>query len=406
MRASLTSFIGREHEVARVGAALDSYRLVTLVGPGGAGKTRLATEVAAEVAGRARDGAPDGVWMAELASVTDAADVPHAVLGSIGLRESRLRTDSPKRITARDAQSQLLEPGLARAAGADQGDEPVAVQGGAHPGDLCSRPMKLVSETRKFVRVRPAIRTGAAGRSTPVRARRPGRHGRDLAAQHLQVRGLHVRPGVDAELIGQPRPQRLVHGQRLHLPAGGGQRAHQQGGELLIQRMRGDQRLGSATCAAARPASIARPICATRASRRSLSRRWACGAAKSPTSASAGPRHSASASVIEADPCASSRSNRSASTSSGVTASRYPAADCSTAAGAAQGAPRPGDERLQRVGKVRGRILSPQTASASVPVLTGLTAGQRQPGDQVTQPRASDGHQLAGVVADLERPEY
>ncbi len=115
LRVSLTSFIGREHEVARVGAALDSYRLVTLVGPGGAGKTRLATEVAAEVAGRARDGAPDGVWMAELASVTDAADVPHAVLSSIGLRESRLMTpDSPKRITARDAQSQLLE-GLAEA---------------------------------------------------------------------------------------------------------------------------------------------------------------------------------------------------------------------------------------------------------------------------------------------------
>jgi predicted ATPase/DNA-binding SARP family transcriptional activator len=115
LRASLTSFIGREHEVARVGAALDSYRLVTLVGPGGAGKTRLASEVAAQVAGRARDGAPDGVWMAELASVTDAADVPHAVLGSIGLRESRLVTrDSPKRITARDAQSQLLE-GLAEA---------------------------------------------------------------------------------------------------------------------------------------------------------------------------------------------------------------------------------------------------------------------------------------------------
>jgi predicted ATPase/DNA-binding SARP family transcriptional activator len=115
LRASLTSFIGREHEVARVGAALNSYRLVTLVGPGGAGKTRLASEVAAQVAGRARDGAPDGVWMAELASVTDAADVPHAVLGSIGLRESRLVTrDSPKRITARDAQSQLLE-GLAEA---------------------------------------------------------------------------------------------------------------------------------------------------------------------------------------------------------------------------------------------------------------------------------------------------
>jgi predicted ATPase/DNA-binding SARP family transcriptional activator len=113
LRAPLTSFIGREDEVARVGAALDSYRLVTLVGPGGAGKTRLATEVAASVAGKARDGAPDGVWLAELASVTDAADVPHAVLGSVGLRESRL-IDGPQRITTRDAQSRLLD-GLADA---------------------------------------------------------------------------------------------------------------------------------------------------------------------------------------------------------------------------------------------------------------------------------------------------
>jgi predicted ATPase/DNA-binding SARP family transcriptional activator len=114
LRISLTSFIGREHEVARVGAALDTYRLVTLVGPGGAGKTRLAAEVAAEVAGRARDAAPDGVWMAELASVTDAADVAPAVLGSVGLREARVLPDGAQRITSRDAQSRLLD-GLADA---------------------------------------------------------------------------------------------------------------------------------------------------------------------------------------------------------------------------------------------------------------------------------------------------
>jgi len=57
------------------------------------------------------------------------------------------------------------------------------------------------------------------------------------------VRGLDVRPGVDAELIGQPRPQRLVHCQRVCLPPGGGQRAHQQGGELLVQRVPGNELL-------------------------------------------------------------------------------------------------------------------------------------------------------------------
>jgi predicted ATPase/DNA-binding SARP family transcriptional activator len=128
LRAQLTSFVGREDEVSRVGKALATYRLVTLVGPGGAGKTRLAAEVAAQVAaggaddleagvGAGADGsalAPDGVWMAEFASVTDAADVPHTVLGSVGLREARIMLDGTQRVTTRDAQTRLLD-GLADA---------------------------------------------------------------------------------------------------------------------------------------------------------------------------------------------------------------------------------------------------------------------------------------------------
>jgi predicted ATPase/DNA-binding SARP family transcriptional activator len=109
LRAHLTSFVGREDDANRVGQALDSSRLVTLVGPGGAGKTRLASEVAARIA--AKSVQVDGVWMAELASVTDAADIPQAVLGSIGLRESRLMPDGSQRVT-RDARTRLME-GLA-----------------------------------------------------------------------------------------------------------------------------------------------------------------------------------------------------------------------------------------------------------------------------------------------------
>jgi predicted ATPase len=112
LRAQLTSFVGREDEVGRVGKALTAYRLVTLVGPGGAGKTRLATEVAARV--ETADDAPDGVWMTELASVTDAADVPQAVLGAVGLREARVMLDGTQHVTARDAQTRLVE-GLADA---------------------------------------------------------------------------------------------------------------------------------------------------------------------------------------------------------------------------------------------------------------------------------------------------
>ena len=104
LRAQLTSFVGRDDEVARIGKLLDEGRLVTLVGPGGAGKTRLAVEAAAVLV----DGVPDGVWFVELASVTDAADVPQTVLGSLGLRESYL-IEQPTKMTPRDATSRLLD---------------------------------------------------------------------------------------------------------------------------------------------------------------------------------------------------------------------------------------------------------------------------------------------------------
>ncbi|MGW5671057.1 ATP-binding protein, partial [Micromonospora sp. NPDC003776] len=84
--ATLTSFVGREKEVTAVAALLDRYRLVTLTGPGGAGKTRLAVESGRAVAGRF----PDGVWLVELAPVTDPAEVPQAVLAALGLREQAL----------------------------------------------------------------------------------------------------------------------------------------------------------------------------------------------------------------------------------------------------------------------------------------------------------------------------
>ena len=69
---ALTSFVGRAGAVREVAALLDQYRLVTVTGPGGAGKTRLAGEVARQVAARFADGA----WLAELAPVRDPALVP------------------------------------------------------------------------------------------------------------------------------------------------------------------------------------------------------------------------------------------------------------------------------------------------------------------------------------------
>lgn len=77
----LTSFVGRDAELGELVELLGRHRLVTLVGPGGCGKTRLAARVAEQMLGTH----PDGVWWVELDIVTDPVRVPEAVLGAIGL---------------------------------------------------------------------------------------------------------------------------------------------------------------------------------------------------------------------------------------------------------------------------------------------------------------------------------
>ncbi|MER6097230.1 BTAD domain-containing putative transcriptional regulator [Streptomyces sp. NPDC001728] len=87
LRARLTSFVGRDEEIALVREDLRRARLVTLLGPGGAGKTRLSQEAAERGAGDW----PDGVWVAELAPVRDPEAVAEVVLAAVGARETVLR---------------------------------------------------------------------------------------------------------------------------------------------------------------------------------------------------------------------------------------------------------------------------------------------------------------------------
>jgi predicted ATPase/DNA-binding SARP family transcriptional activator len=79
----LTSFVGRAEELAHVQRLVARSRLVTVVGVGGAGKTRLALQAAAAVAGEFRD----GVWLVDLAPVTDPARVPSALAGVLEVRD-------------------------------------------------------------------------------------------------------------------------------------------------------------------------------------------------------------------------------------------------------------------------------------------------------------------------------
>ena len=79
----LTSFIGREREMTETKRLLAGTRLLTLMGPGGSGKTRLALQVATGLV----EEFPQGVWLVELAAVFDAAHVPQAVATVFGVRE-------------------------------------------------------------------------------------------------------------------------------------------------------------------------------------------------------------------------------------------------------------------------------------------------------------------------------
>jgi class 3 adenylate cyclase len=79
----LTSFIGREKEIAELKLKLKDHRIITLTGAGGTGKTRLCLQVAAEVI----DSFPDGVWLLELAPITDPALVPYALANLVSIRK-------------------------------------------------------------------------------------------------------------------------------------------------------------------------------------------------------------------------------------------------------------------------------------------------------------------------------
>ncbi|WP_275041544.1 BTAD domain-containing putative transcriptional regulator, partial [Nocardiopsis chromatogenes] len=85
--ASLTAFVARDEELSAALGLLSGERLVTLVGPGGSGKTRLAVETGTRLAAERADLVPDGVWFIDLAPLRDGAAVPEALLDALGVRE-------------------------------------------------------------------------------------------------------------------------------------------------------------------------------------------------------------------------------------------------------------------------------------------------------------------------------
>ena len=204
LRARLTSFIGREEEIDRVAKLLEENRLVTLTGPGGAGKTRLAVESADRLTERM----PGGVWLAELAPVGDPAEVPQALLSALGLRERALMgnmrgtapavTDPVGRLVAALADERLL----------------IVLDNCEHLIDACARLADRVLADCPGVRILATSREalGITGETLwPVPPLAFPDKGSPVAAEHvlgypavrlLADRGAAVRPGftVDADL--------------------------------------------------------------------------------------------------------------------------------------------------------------------------------------------------------------
>jgi predicted ATPase/DNA-binding SARP family transcriptional activator len=86
LRAELTSYVGKDADVAAVRELIATHRLATLTGPGGSGKTRLATETARTLLGDL----PDGGWLVELAAIGADGDLAQTTLSSLGLRDALL----------------------------------------------------------------------------------------------------------------------------------------------------------------------------------------------------------------------------------------------------------------------------------------------------------------------------
>ncbi|AJT70117.1 hypothetical protein T261_8525 [Streptomyces lydicus] len=86
LRAELTTFVGRGSDVAAVRELMAEHRLTTVIGPGGSGKTRLATETARTLLGDL----PDGAWLVELAAIGADGDVAQPALAGLGLRDALL----------------------------------------------------------------------------------------------------------------------------------------------------------------------------------------------------------------------------------------------------------------------------------------------------------------------------
>ncbi|MEU6789091.1 BTAD domain-containing putative transcriptional regulator [Nonomuraea angiospora] len=207
--APLTSFIGRDDDLTRIGALLTTGRLVTVLGPGGAGKTRLALEAAR----RHRHEYRDGAWLIDLASVTEPAKIATAVLAGTGLRGGAM-LDARKRVEGNELDVLVGELG---------GRQSLLLV------DNCEHLIDAVAHLLAALLPRcPGLRVLATSREplavdgetlvplAPLALPHPDdslEQARGAASVRLFTeRAAAVRPGFDVDVITLPDIMRVVHG--------------------------------------------------------------------------------------------------------------------------------------------------------------------------------------------------
>jgi DNA-binding SARP family transcriptional activator len=199
LRERLSSFVGRTAELDELTQAVRSSRLVTLTGPGGVGKTRLAVEAAAAV----REQHRDGVWLVEFASVTEPNGVAPAVAGALGAAVAGLvgppSPDSTVELIVRYLAGRSLLVVFDNCEHViDQAATLAETLAGTVPG------LRLIATSREPLGVPGASgRSGPVGRSRPVRRSRPGGTTRIYRRRaHASCDRRHLSPA------GRPSPGR------------------------------------------------------------------------------------------------------------------------------------------------------------------------------------------------------
>jgi predicted ATPase/class 3 adenylate cyclase len=171
----LTSFVGRDRELAEAVRLLDTTRILTFTGPGGTGKTRLSLQLAAEVA----DGYPDGVFFVDLAPINDVEVIPSRILETLGIQASTREEPPATRLN-----SQLADKGILLIL-----DNFEQLLGGA---PLVAEMLRASPRTKVLVTSRAPLRIGGE---------------QELPVPPLGISG--VDPGADLETLMQSEAIRL-----------------------------------------------------------------------------------------------------------------------------------------------------------------------------------------------------